>query len=190
MFISVLILSASFLLIRNYLLLRRFYFLPTYMSDIAGIINFCPIPASVDLSRVNTNFLFTKLRLERDLVAHIEYVLQQPCHLLGFYFKKVLFCLGYLRVLTSAYGLRLRWVIMWIGYFAYLFLRLRERGRWEMWEVAVHLYILCYYGSLIMTTYIHNYGFRMLVPGLFFVLVFAFMALDRLRISIWMTKRL
>ncbi len=180
-FVFVLVLSSSFLFIRNYLLLREFYFLPSNMSTINGIIHFHPIPSSVDLSKVDMNLLYTKLYLNKSIVNYIEYAIQKPGIFSYFYFKKILFCLGYLPILLSGvYAVRLRWVIMWIGYFTYLFLHIRNREKWEIWEVAAHLYILSYYGSLIMTTTVHSYGYRMLIPAIFFVLVFAFMALDRL----------
>lgn len=181
-FMCVLIVGLSFLSIRNYLLVKKIVFLPTYMSSMVDIKQFNPIPLSVDLSKVDTNLLYTKLHFSRNLVDYIEYAAQQPALFFWFYFKKILFCLGYLPILTSAYALRLRWVVMWIGYAVYLFLRIRSRERYEMWEVATHLYIFCYYGSLIMTTSIHNYGFRMLLPAIPFVLVFPFLALDRLYI--------
>jgi hypothetical protein len=125
--------------------------------------------------------LYTKLHLDPIIVNYAEYISQKPVLFFFFYFKKVLFCLGYLPILLAgSHALRLHWMIMWAGYFIYLFLRTRNHEKWELWEVSAHLYILCYYGSLIMTTTVHNYGFRMLIPGIFFVLVFAFMALDRL----------
>lgn len=179
-FMCVLVLSSSFLLIRNYILVKKLYFLPTYMSSLTDIKQFHIIPPSVDLTRVDANVFYTKLHFSRDLVDYIEYAWQQPGIFFWYYFKKILFCLGYLPILTSAYALRLRWVIMWIGYAVYWFLRIRSREKYELWEVALHLYIFCYYGTLIMTTAIHNYGFRMLLPAIPFVLVFPFLALDRL----------
>lgn len=179
-FVFVLVLSSSLLLIRNYLICKKLFFLPAQASFISYLKDFHPIPPSVDLSGLSTNLLYAKLHFDKDFVSYVEYVLQQPYAFFGFYIKKVLFCLGYLPILTSAYALRFRWVIMWIGYFTYLFLRIKNREKFEIWETAMHLYIFSYYGSLILSTNIHNYGFRMLIPAIFFVLVFAFMAFDRL----------
>ncbi|MCX5677995.1 MAG: glycosyltransferase family 39 protein [Candidatus Omnitrophica bacterium] len=180
-FALALIAGSSFLGIRNYLFLKQFIFLPTNMSSIDGLRNFHPIPSSVDLSRVAGNLLYTKLHIDKLIVNYVEYIRQEPGLFFQFYFKKVLFCLGYLpSLLAGSYGPRLRWMAMWAGYFTYLFLHIRNREKWEIWEVSVHLYIFCYYGSLVLTTTVHNYGFRMLIPAIFFVLVFAFMALDRL----------
>jgi hypothetical protein len=180
-FVILLILSSSLLFIRNYLLLKELCFLPSNMSSINGLKNFHPIPPSVDLSRASANLLYTKLHLNKIIANYAEYIMQEPRLFFYFYFKKILFCLGYLPILLSgSYGPRLRWMAMWAGYFTYLFLHVKNHEKWEMWEVAVHMYILCYYGSLVMTTTVHNYGFRMLIPAIFFVLVFAFIALDRL----------
>ncbi len=179
-FLLLLAASASLLGARNYVLLKEPFFLPTNMSSISGIKHFHPIPASVDLSGVETNLLYARMHLDKDIAGYVEYILQEPHAFFAFYFKKILFCLGYLPALSSAYAMRLRWALVWAGYFIYLFLHVKDRRRWELWEVAVHLYLLFFYGSLIMLTYIHNYGFRMLLPGIFFVPVFAFIALDRL----------
>ncbi|MFH1868346.1 MAG: glycosyltransferase family 39 protein, partial [Candidatus Omnitrophota bacterium] len=180
-FVLALIAGASFLGIRNYLLLKQFIFLPTNMLSIDGLRNFHPIPPSVDLSRVATNLLYTKLHIDILIVNYVEYIRQQPGLFFQFYWKKILFCFGYLpSLLSGSQAPRLRWMIAWAGYFAYLFMHVRNRKRWEMWELALNLYIVCYYGTLVMTTYVHNYGFRMLIPGIFFVLVFAFVALDKL----------
>ncbi|MDD5496202.1 MAG: glycosyltransferase family 39 protein [Candidatus Omnitrophica bacterium] len=180
-FAITLLLSSSLLLIRNYLVCKKPLFLPAQVASVMGYIkNFNPVPPSVDLSRVNINLLYTKLHLNKDIVDYAEYMLQQPRMFFTFYLKKILFCLGYLPVFGQGQGIRWHWVIMWVGYFTYLFLRIKNRKKWGMWEVAVHLYILCYYASLIMSASIHNYGFRMLLPVIFFVLPFAFMALDML----------
>ena len=180
-FVVALIAGASFLGIRNYLLVKQFMLLPGNMMSIDGLRNFHPIPPSVDLSRVATNLLYTKLHIDILIVNYVEYIMQEPGLFFHFYFKKILFCLGYLpSLLSGSQAPRLRWMIMWAGYFTYLFFHIKNREKWEMWEKALNLYILCYYGTLVMTTYVHNYGYRMLLPGIFFVLVFTLIAIDRL----------
>ncbi len=79
---------------------------------------------------------------------------------------------------------------MWLGYFVYLFLRLKERKRMELWEVAIHLFIISYYGTLILIGNIENYGFRMLIPAVNFVLLFSFLAFDRITDEITARKAL
>ena len=180
-FMFVLVLSSSLLLARNYLVCKKLLFLPAQVSSVAAYIkNFNPVPPSLELSKVDTNLLYTKMHLNKDIVGYVEYVLQQPRVFFTFYFKKILFCLGYLPIFAQGQGIRWHWVSMWAGYFIYLFLRIKNREKCEIWEAAVHLYIFCYYASLIMSASIHNYGFRMLLPAIFFVLVFAFVALDKL----------
>ncbi|MFA4981997.1 MAG: glycosyltransferase family 39 protein [Candidatus Omnitrophota bacterium] len=179
-FLLVFFLSSSLLLVRNYLVCKKPYLLPVQVSSMSFARMYHPIPSSVDLTRTNENFLYAKLHLSRDMVDYAEYALQKPRLFFGYYIKKALFCLGYMSPLSPVYGLRSHWLAMWAGYFLYLFFRIKDRARPEMWEAATHLFIICYYGTVIMSAPIHNYGFRMLIPVIFYVLVFAFLALDRL----------
>ncbi len=180
LFTIVLFASSSLLMVRNYLVCGKLYFLPEQVSTISFVKLCHPVPASVDISRVDSNFLYAKLRISHDIVSYAEYAIQQPAVFFGYYFKKVVFCLGYLPALSSAYELRLRWVLMWIGYFVYLILRVRKRERFDTWETAMHCFIFTFYASLILSGPVESYGFRMLIPGLNFVLAFSFMALDRI----------
>lgn len=171
LFILALLASSSLLLIRNYLACKK----PVFFPAIINLLYFKehnPIPSSANIS-TTPNLLYIKLYLQQ--------ILQDPGAFFKVYSDKILFCLGFLPVLCSAYRPRPHWMIMWAGYFTYLFLRIRGRERLEMWEASAHLYIFCYYGSLIMSTAIHNYGFRMLILGTNLVLLFSFMAFDRLR---------
>ena len=181
LFISVLVLSSSLLLIRNYIVCKKPIFLPAATASVGYLKLYHRVPPSVDLSRVYSNALYTKMHLDKDIVSYVEYVLQRPDMFFWYYFKHLLFCFGFLSFAYPAYRTRPHWVVMWIGYFTYIFLRFREHTKFEMWEIAVHLYIAIYYGSLILSaTQLGNYGFRMLVPATNFVLVFSFLALDRL----------
>lgn len=179
-FIVVLLLSFSLLALRNYLLIKQFHFLPTNLASLESLRHYHPIPPSVNISGERESVLYTKFHFSHILVRYIKYMVQAPHLFFGFYLKKFLFCLGFLPLLSPGFAVRSRWLYMWTGYFTYLFLHIKNHEKWELWEIAVHLYIVFYYGTLIMTAPIHNYGFRMLLPGLFFVLTFAFMALDRL----------
>jgi 4-amino-4-deoxy-L-arabinose transferase-like glycosyltransferase len=179
-FIFTLILSSSLLLARNYSVCKKLVFLPEQSSIITFMRNYNPVPPSVDLSKADANLLYSKLHLNKDIVNYAEYAIQEPRIFFRFYLKKILYCLGYLPIYAQGQGIRWHWMIMWAGYFMYLFLQVKDRRKYELDEAAVHLYIFCYYTSLIITAPIHNYGFRMLIPGLFFVLPFAFMMMDRL----------
>jgi 4-amino-4-deoxy-L-arabinose transferase-like glycosyltransferase len=93
--------------------------------------------------------------------------------------KKVLFCLGGLTPLEPGYQWRPHWILLWAGYFVYLFLRLKDIRKTELWEVTLHLFIFSYYLLLILITpKLGSYGFRLLLPAIFIVLPFPFMAFD------------
>ncbi len=179
-FVSVLVLSSSFLLVRNYASSGEMYFLPTHGTSMDYIKTYIPIPPSVDLSRAETNVLYAKLHLKKDVVAYAEYIIQKPVLFFTHYFKKFLYCLGYIPILDPHNGPRGRWMVMWACYFAYLVLRVARRYTMEMWELGVHLFIFCYYAALILGGQIQNYGFRMLIPAVFFVPAFGFIMLDKL----------
>ena len=184
LFISVLIFTTSLLAFRNYSICDRFFFIPegasTSRPDILGIGN--PIPASVDLSLIKTRPFYVNLHVNNYLAGFCEYMVQKPLLFFGHYVKKVLFCFGFLRCLDPAYRWRPHWNLMWLGYFVYLFMRWRERERFEMWEIAVNVYILSYYGLLVLISQLQNYGFRIVIPAVPFVLLLSFKALDKIKL--------
>ena len=99
---------------------------------------------------------------------------------IGFYLRKIIFCFGFLTSLEPDFQWRPHWTMMWIGYFIYLFFRLRENKRFEIWEVTSHLFIFCYFSLLIfIAPKLGSYGFRLLIPAIYFVLPFSFMSLDK-----------
>lgn len=83
---------------------------------------------------------------------------------------KILFCFGFLPLYNKAYRIRPHWMVMWALYFVYIIRKVR-RG-FEPWEIPVHLFIWMYMAT-ILTTDVDNYGFRLILPVLFFVVVFA-----------------
>ena len=96
------------------------------------------------------------------------------------FLNKIIFLFGFLTPLEPHYQWRPHWTMMWIGYFVYLFFRLRENKWFKIWEVTSHLYIFCYFSLLIfIPPQLGSYGFRLLIPAIYFVLPFAFMALDK-----------
>lgn len=179
LFISVFAISVSFLGVRNYIICKSWIFLPTLFS-FNYLISFNPIPSSVDLSRVETNFMYAKLHFKKEIVMFIEYLLQRPALFIGHYADRILFCFGFLPVLAPAYHTRPHWIVMWLGYFYYLILLFKNRQKIPLWELSVHLFILLYYIPLLNTN-VQNYGFRMLIPVTNLVLMFAFIALDRIK---------
>ena len=101
---------------------------------------------------------------------------------LPYYFKKIIFIFGFLSPLEPEYQWRPHWTIMWLGYFIYLFLRVKEKRKFELWEMTTHLYIFSFCFLLILIApKIGSYGFRLLVPVIFTVLPFTFIAFDKLQ---------
>ncbi len=168
LFVAVLVITSSFLAIRNYLVCHCIQIMPS-QGMLFNMIAFHPVPSAVDLSQANTYF---------DI--YLQYFLQQPVLFIMHYVNKVLFCFGFLNAVEPTYHWFPHWTLMWLGYFTYLFLLFRNQTKTELPEKAVHLFIFTYFASLILVGQVENYGFRMLIPGNFFVLAFAFMALDKL----------
>lgn len=96
------------------------------------------------------------------------------------YFKKILFFFGILSPLEPNYSWRPHWTMMWIGFFTYLYFRLRSKQKFDIWEVTLLLFILIYFGVLLLIAQVDSYGFRLIIPITFVVLPFSFMAVDRL----------
>lgn len=168
LFVSVLVITSSFLAIRNYLVCHCIQIMPS-QGMLFNMIAFHPIPTSVDVSAVNSYF-----------AAYLQYFLQEPLLFIMHYLKKVLFCFGFLNAVVPSYHWFPHWTLMWLGYFTYLFFLVRNKTKTTLHEKAVHLFIFSYFASLILVGQVENYGFRMLIPGNFFVLSFAFIALDKL----------
>jgi 4-amino-4-deoxy-L-arabinose transferase-like glycosyltransferase len=98
------------------------------------------------------------------------------------YTDNLLFFAGFLSSLDPVLRWRPHWTIMWAGYIIYLFLRVKHKVKFELWEVTSHIYIFCYFSlMLFIAPQISSYGFRLLVPVIFIVLPFSFMALDKLK---------
>ncbi|MBA3705570.1 MAG: hypothetical protein H0W84_06620, partial [Bacteroidetes bacterium] len=99
----------------------------------------------------------------------------------SFFLKKILFCFGILSPLEPEYQLRPHWVIMWIGYFIYLALRIKDSKKFELWEITAHIFIFCFYLVLFLLAPLGTYGFRLFLPVIFIVLPFSFIAFDKLK---------
>ncbi|MCG3166784.1 MAG: hypothetical protein POELPBGB_02566 [Bacteroidia bacterium] len=168
LFFLVLFITSSFLAIRNYLVCNCVQIMPS-QGMLFNMIAFHPVPASIDLSQANTY-----------ADAYLQYFLQEPVLFIMHYVKKVLFCFGFLNVVEPSYHWFPHWTLMWLGYFGYLVLIFQNKAKIALQEKAVHLFIFSYFVSLVVVGQVENYGFRMLIPGNFFVLSFAFMGLDKL----------
>lgn len=179
LFIVVLVTSMSFLAIRNHAVSGRWLFLPTQGTSANFLKEWHPVPASVDLSGLKTNTVYTRLHASQDVAAYAEFVRQQPLSFTSYYLKKIAFCLGFLPVCQPAYQYRPHWMLMWAGCAVYLWRRLRDSMKLLTWELTVLWFLPCYYGVLVLTAPVANYGFRMLIPATNIVLACAFLAVDR-----------
>lgn len=168
LFVSVLVITSSFLAIRNFLVCHCIQLMPS-QGMLFNMIAFHPIPSSVDLSQAHTYF-----------DSYLQYILQEPFLFIQHYVKKVLFCFGFLNAVETSYHWFPHWTLMWLGYFTYLFLLILSKSKTTLHEKAGHLFIFTYFASLVIVGQVENYGFRMLIPGNFFVLTFAFAALEKL----------
>ena len=182
LFISILIFSTSLLMIRNYLVCGSYAFISegATTSSLQFLTMTNPIPPSVDLSMTKARPFYATMHFNGILSDYSEYMIQKPAIFFGHYFKKILFCLGFLQYFEPAYRWRPHWILMWIGYFAYLFIHWKRRAGFEMWEIALNIYILSYYCLLVIAAMIGNYGFRYLIPAVPFLLPLSFKALDQM----------
>lgn len=102
---------------------------------------------------------------------------------LGFYARRILFCLGFTFVKLPIYWLRPHWIIMWAGVFVFLW-RAVKRRRLEFREALALTFIVVYLGPLIAVADISNYGVRMIVPVIPMLLLLAVSSLPaKLRIG-------
>jgi hypothetical protein len=97
---------------------------------------------------------------------------------ISFFLNKILFCIGYLPVLEPSYQIRPHWMMMWLGYFIYLFYRIKFIRKLAFWEVGSQLFIFSYYGLSIVFVQVNSYGYRAFIPVTFVVLAFSFMSID------------
>jgi len=95
---------------------------------------------------------------------------------LGFYARRIIFCMGFAFVELPIYWLRPHWIIMWAGVLVFLW-RAAKRRRLEFWEAFALSFILMYLGPLIAVAHIFNYGVRMIVPVIPMLLLLAIKSL-------------
>jgi hypothetical protein len=95
---------------------------------------------------------------------------------LWIYLKKILYIFGFLSVLKPTYNFRLQWFIIWVMYIVYFYnyIKFKIINDFNIWEVAMNLYVFSFFGILILLTQIQVYGFRFLLPGLFILIGLAF----------------
>ncbi len=177
-FATVLLLVSSFLALRNYMACQTFQLMPS-QGFAYNMMAYNPLPPTINLEIAQNNFLHSKLHLNVYYAAYYEYMVHEPAAFFGHYVKKFLFCLGFLKKLVPSYYWFPHWTLMWLGYFTYLFLNFRNKAKTSLGEKSAHLFIFCYFSSVILVGQIENYGFRMLIPGNFFVLPFGVMGITK-----------
>lgn len=154
LFFIVFVVSASFLAIRNYLVTENISFLP-----------------------MDGNFFDY---ISRDnpfsLIAH-------PGPFFTHYVKKIIFCFGFLPILETNYNIRPHWLILWYCYFIFMILQYIKKIKNDRIQLVIHLFVFSFFGTLVFVAPIEHYGFRILIPGIFFVLVSIFLTYDKLEIS-------
>jgi hypothetical protein len=91
--------------------------------------------------------------------------------------KKILFCFGIMTPLQSNCVVRPHWIIMWIAYLIYFFLKVKHKQKFELWEILTHSVIISYFGLLVLIApQLGSYGFRLLIPALLIIIPFGFIA--------------
>ncbi len=97
-------------------------------------------------------------------------LLDEPVAFCTYYLKNILFCCGFLNVLEPDYAIRPHWVLMALGTLIYFRHQLQRAGRMGGMDVVLAGFMLTFHVVLIAVAQLANYGFRMLVPGLFITL--------------------
>ncbi|MFN9595700.1 MAG: glycosyltransferase family 39 protein [Bacteroidota bacterium] len=167
-FILTLGLFCSLLAFRNYLCCGQTNFLPTH-GAVENTKIFFQIPESIHISKADTF-----------ISSYLKYMLYEPVSFFSHFFKKTLFCMGFLPMLDDTMPYKPHWMVIWFGYFIYLFKVASNKLKINDVEKMIHVFIFTYFGTLILIAPVENYGFRMLIPGLFFVIVFFFKGLSLL----------
>jgi len=97
-----------------------------------------------------------------------------------FYYKKIIYIFGFLHDLEPAYNYRPHWMIMWLGYFIYIFSVIKRIVKERSFEIFIHVFIFMFYLIIVLIAPITDYGFRIIIPSLFFVLGFSIIGYKKL----------
>ncbi len=98
---------------------------------------------------------------------HPYSLLHDPIAFSAHYLKNIQFCCGFLNVIEPSYAIRPHWVLMAPGTMYYLWHQLRSPARMGGMDAAPVAFMLTCHVVLIAVAQLSNYGFRMLVSGLF-----------------------
>jgi hypothetical protein len=110
-----------------------------------------------------------------------------PLQVLEYYGRRILFTVGFLPALEPDFRIRPHWIAAWLALLVYIAFRCWTRRPLLFWEAVACSYVALYLAPLVAVASISNYGFRMIVPVVPVVLVFACRLVDLARGSIGLT---
>lgn len=130
------------------------------------------------------NYLITKtnpLTIFNDLVNKHTHtiskfnIIDEPFLYVIFLIKKLFFVFGLLPIIEPNYNIRPHWLVLWLGLFTYVFkCYLSKKNTIVQYsEKILVLFILSFFSTILLLTPVESYGFRMVLPGLFYVLIFS-----------------
>lgn len=96
------------------------------------------------------------------------------------YPKKILFIFGYLPILNESFSIRPHWFVLYGGFVIFLYFFLRKRIKMDVFQKCVLLFCFLFFGTLIGVGEIQNYGFRLIIPVICWVLPFSFLGFQYL----------
>jgi hypothetical protein len=150
-------LIASYLIIMSLLPLRNYF--------VTGELSVLPVDGDfIDYIKRENNLSFTE-----DFINYMS-----------FYYKKIIYIFGFLNNLESEFNDRPHWMIMWLGYFIYIFSSIKRIVKERNFEIFIHVFIFMFYLIIVLIAPITDYGFRIIIPLLFLVLGFSIIGYKKL----------
>ena len=150
-------LTASYLIIMSLLPLRNYF--------VTGELAFLPVDGNfLDYIKRENPISFTENFL----------------NFLQFYYNKIIYIFGFLPNLEPKFNYRPHWMIMWLGYFIYIYSAIKRIVKERSFEIFIHVFIFMFYFIILLIAPITDYGFRIIIPSLFLVLGFSIIGYKKL----------
>jgi hypothetical protein len=92
-----------------------------------------------------------------------------------YYFKKILFMIGYLPILDESFKIRPHWFLMYLGFVLFLVGWIKHHIILHLTEKIILVFIFTFLGMLLLIGQVQIYGFRLLFPVHLWILPFSFM---------------
>ncbi len=91
-------------------------------------------------------------------------------------FRNLLSCFGFMSFTNPEFLWRPHWTIMWLAYFIGIIFKIKEKQKFEFWEIISHLLIASYYLVIVLVVNPDNgsYGTRFFLPAILVVLAISF----------------